>query len=104
MVAPEKGGEIGYVFAAMGELGFRTDSVEAQGGVPGEGAEADNDLRVKQREFAGGVGEAPVSFGGSGFVAWRGATDGGGDPKPAEAQAVTGVPGDRLVRVAGTVE
>jgi hypothetical protein len=106
MVAAEEG-EAGdsFVFCAMGEPGFRSDSVEAQRGVPREGAEADDASRGgEQLEFAAGVGETGVALGGGRFVLGRGATDGGGDPEPEQAQTVAGVLRDGRVRKARAVE
>src|SRR5918998_4983177 len=70
-----------WVLGAVGEPGFRPEPVKAQGGVPGEGPEADDDLCVQQFELAGGVGEAIVALGRGGFVLRRGATDGCRDPE-----------------------
>jgi hypothetical protein len=93
---------------AVGELGLWADPVEAQRGVPGEGAEADDDpgggTGREQGELAGGVGEASVALGGDGFVPGRGAADGGGDPKPKKAQAVALAPGNRRAGEARAME
>ena len=73
------------VLGTVRELGFGPDRVEAESGVPGEGAEADENLCGEQLEFPGCVREAGVSFGGGRFVLWRGATDGSGDPESPQA-------------------
>ena len=50
MVTAEEGQAGGcFLLGAMSELGFRSDSVEAQRGVPGEGAEADENLSVGEQ-------------------------------------------------------
>jgi hypothetical protein len=40
----------------VAELGLGPYTVDAEGGVPGEGAEADDDLRLEQLELADRVG------------------------------------------------
>jgi hypothetical protein len=92
MVAAEEGEARGrFVFGAVGEPGFRFDSVETKRGIPRESAEADNASRGgEQLEFATGVGEAGVAFGGGRFVLGWSTADGGRDPEPAQAQTVAG--------------
>ncbi len=60
--------------------------MEAQGPVPGEGAEADYDPCGQQGELAGGKGEASVPFAGGGLVLGRGAADYGRDPEVSQGR------------------
>ena len=74
------------MFGAVAKPGFRPDCVEAQRGVPGERAEADDALcSGEQPELTGCVGEAGVALGGGRFVPGRSTADGGGDPESPEA-------------------
>jgi len=94
-----------FVLAAVGEPGLRPDRVEAQSGVPSEGAETDENPPVREQfELAGGVGETGVTFGGGRSVLRRGAADGSGDPEPREAKPIVRSSGDGCVREAGAVE
>jgi hypothetical protein len=106
MVAAEKGEAGGrFVFGAVGEPGFRPDSVEAQRGVPREGAEADNaSPGGEQLELTTGVGETGVALGRSRFVLGWSTADGGGDPEPEQAQTVAGMLRDGHARKARAVE
>ena len=89
----------------MSELRFRTYFMEAQGGAPGEGAEADDHPRSgEQSQLAVGIREALIPFSGGWFVLRRSTTNSGRDPKVPEAQAVVPAARSRLVGVPGTVE
>ena len=72
---------VDVVFGPVTELRFGSDAVEAQGSVPGEGAEADYDLGGQQGELAGGVWEAQIAFGRGWLIPGRGAAHDGGDPE-----------------------
>src|ERR687898_755373 len=104
VIAAEEGGSAGHHLGAVAKPGFGPEPVEAEGGVPGEGAEADDDLRLQQFQLPARVGEAGVAFCGGGPVLRRGAPDGGGDPEPVEFESVFAVARDGSARKAGTVQ
>src|SRR5918994_7777674 len=87
VVAAEEDRCAGCRLDAVAELRLGPYPVDAECGVPGEGAEADDDLRAEQLELAGRVWEAGVTFFGGWLVLRRGASDGGGDPEAPEPHA-----------------
>src|ERR687898_618540 len=97
MVATDQYERAGFTLRAVGELRLRPLSQQPQGGIPGEGAEADDDLRVEYLQFAGGVREAGVALVWGRSVLGRGAPDGCRDPEPRKAQPVVLAPRDRPV-------
>src|SRR5918912_4393801 len=93
------------MLGAVDEFGLGLHVAYPQGGVPGEGTEADDGFYTgDQFELADGVGEAGVTFSGSRLVLRRGATDGGRDPESLETQTIVGPPRDRAARETGTIE
>src|SRR5215210_3256385 len=104
MIATKKGERIDPVFGAVGEFRFWPDIQQAQGRIPGEGPEADYDLRVEQLQLAGGVGEARVALCRARFVLRWDAADGGRDPEPRKPHAVIPTARDGAAGKSGAVE